>query len=336
MKRVLLLAGLLSGCIPPNPSMREPAPHIEDETPTSLIDEIPVWESRPVTALADAVTGGPYTVVAGDTLSAISVRTGTSLAALAQENNLEHPYALRIGQQISIPSGRFHTVQAGETGIAISRAYGTGWAQIVALNKLEEPFVLKVGQVIRLPTASLPNEATPETRAAAFKLDIDDILTGGEPASEPTQVATPAAMPSKPLPPSIAVREPASFSGGFGWPARGRIATRFGPGGAGEINQGIEISVPQNAPILASAGGTIAFVGSNVAGYGGLILIRHGNGWITAYGRAATATVTRGQVVNKGDIIGRSGSGATPLLHFEIRQKRTPVDPLSKLPATSG
>ena len=125
-----------------------------------------------------------------------------------------------------------------------------------------------------------------------------------------------------------------AFTGQFGWPVRGRVVNRFGPGVAGEVNDGIDISVPQSAPIFAAGDGVVAFVGSDVAGVGGLILVRHGDGWISAYGRASQATVTRGQSVKRGQVIGRAGLGATPLIHFQLRKSRIPVDPVRNLPAS--
>jgi murein DD-endopeptidase MepM/ murein hydrolase activator NlpD len=126
---------------------------------------------------------------------------------------------------------------------------------------------------------------------------------------------------------------PASLSGSFGWPATGRLVGRFGAVGEGERNDGIEIAVAPAAPILASADGTVAFVGQGVATYGGMILIRHGSGWITAYGRVASASVTRGQQVTRGQMIGRAGKGSAPQVHFQLRRDRKPVDPLGQLPA---
>ncbi len=224
-----------------------------------------------------------------------------------------------------------HMVKPGDTGIAIARAYAVPWSRIVEANGLSDPFILSVGQRIRIPGAETPSEQTLEARAAAFKLDIEDILTGGEPAQGGQAAALPAPS-DRPLPAGIAVGEPSRFTGGFIWPARGVLATRFGPAGEGEVNQGIEISTAPTAPIRASSDGVVAFVGNNVAGYGGMILIRHGNGWITAYGRAASTTVTRGQTVKRGDIIGATGNGTGPKLYFEMRKSRVPVDPLKQLP----
>ncbi len=219
-----------------------------------------------------------------------------------------------------------HIVKPGDTGIAIARAYAVPWSKIVEANGLSEPFILKVGQRIRIPGAEAPAAQTLETRAAAFRLNIDDILTGGEPAQG--VVASGAAPP----PPAL-VTEPSRFSGDFGWPARGSILARFGPAGEGQVNQGIDIATAPAAPIRATADGTVAFVGNNVAGFGGMILVKHGGGWISAYGRAANTNVTRGQKVKRGDVIGATGGGTAPQVHFELRQNRTPVDPLSKLPA---
>jgi lipoprotein NlpD len=219
-----------------------------------------------------------------------------------------------------------HVVKPGDTGIAIARAYAVPWSRIVDVNGLSEPFIIKVGQRIRIPGAEAPAEQTMEMRAAAFRLDIDDILTGGEPAQE-------SVLSGTPLSPRGPVTEPSRFSGAFGWPARGSLLARFGPAGEGQVNEGIDIATAPATPIRATADGVVAFVGNNVAGFGGMILVRHGGGWISAYGRAASTTVKRGQQVKRGDVIGATGVGTAPQVHFELRQNRQPVDPLSKLPA---
>jgi murein DD-endopeptidase MepM/ murein hydrolase activator NlpD len=335
--RSTVVALLLGGCIPPSapPQTSAPVgpPRIDAEIDT-LFNETPVWEMRPVAANAKVVEGGDYIVQPGDTLRAIGAKTGAGSETLARINDLQPPYTLRVGQHLTVPAGRYHKVSAGETGIAIARAYGVDWHDIVTLNGLTEPFALRIGQRIELPETATPSDRAIETRAAAFKLNIDDILTGGEPASATASVEG-AARPNRPLPPTIAVAEPRAFSGSFAWPALGRVASRFGAASEGAINDGIDISVPQRAPILATADGVVAFVGDDVAGYGGLILLRHGDGWISAYGRASQASVTRGQTVKRGQTIGLAGTGTTPLLHFQLRQKRLPVDPLKYLPSQS-
>ena len=336
----LVSMGLLSGCIPRSATAPirtadaapEPdTPRIEAQMDT-LFDEAPIWEMRPVVANAVSVAGGSYTVVAGDTLRSIGNRTGAGSETLARANGLEAPFIIRPGQMLTVPAGRYHSVGEGETGIAIARAYGVGWQDIIAANALEPPYALRIGQRLLLPSAS--TNSTLEARASAFKLDIEDILTGGEPAAvAEAPSATPQPAPTRPLAPSVAVREPERFAGSFAWPADGRIANRFGPLGEGQVNQGIDIAVAQSASISAAADGIVAFVGNDVANYGGLILIRHGEGWITAYGRATSANVTRGQSVKKGQSIGKAGSGAAPLLFFQMRKGGKPVDPAKQLPA---
>ncbi len=328
---VFALGLATTGCIPPSaispvpnaPTMLPEATPTTDPERETLSEAQPVWEMRPVTPNAIVVSGGAYRVVAGDTLRSIGIRTGAGSEALARDNALLPPYVLRIGQMINIPPGRYHSVAPGETGIAIARAYGVAWPNIVEANALEAPFTLRVGQRLRLPDT----DPSPETRAQAFRIDLEDIVTGGEPArSDTSQVAT--ATPAI----GSVDRVPTSLGGTFIWPADGRAVSQFGPAGEGRVNRGIDISVPQSAPIFASANGVVAFVGTDVANYGGLILVRHSGGWITAYGRTAQANVKRGQPVERGQTIGRAGTGAAPLLFFQMRKDGKPVDPAKQLP----
>jgi murein DD-endopeptidase MepM/ murein hydrolase activator NlpD len=213
---------------------------------------------------------------------------------------------------------RFHIVAAGETGIAIARAYALPWSKIVETNALAEPFVLRVGQKLLLPgqIASVATPPTPEARAAAFQIGIDDLVTGSEPAK-------PGASPAKP---AQATPGPTRFA----WPLLGALTGRFGPQGSGRVNQGIDIASQAGAGIRAASTGTVAYVGSGVPGYGGLILVRHDGGWISAYGRVASASVAKGDVVKAGQALGKSGGEP---LHFELRRARVPVDPVKYLPA---
>ncbi len=343
----LVIACLLAGCIP---SGRPPVSatvsaediaateqrRIEPEMET-LFDEQPVWEMRPVEANATHAKGGEYIVQPGDTLRGIGEKTGAGSEALAKANALVAPYVIKPGQQLIVPEGIYHRVGPGETGIAIARAYATQWSAIIEINELTEPFVLRVGQRLRLPLtarAQLPSQAANlEQRASAFRIDLESIVTGGEPAIESaTQVAVATANPTRPLSPAKAVAAPARFAGGFVWPIVGKLAARFGPGGEGEINQGIEIDVSQRAEIRAAGDGVVAFAGDNVANYGGVILVSHGDNWITTYGRVAQSLVTRGQKVKRGQAIGYSGTGTAPRLFFQMRKNRVPVDPLKQLP----
>lgn len=216
---------------------------------------------------------------------------------------------------------RVHIVAAGETGIAIARAYGLPWSEIVAANALTEPFVIRVGQRLVLPgdTPAKPRD-TLEARAAAFRIGIDDIVTGSEPARM-------AAVPTAPKPRPVTTIAMAS-STRFAWPASGPVTGRFGRQGS-RVSQGIDIDAPAGTAIRAASAGTVAYVGSGVPGFGGLILVRHDGGWISAYGRIASSVVAKDTVVKAGETLGRTGGDT---LHFQLRRARVPVDPLGYLP----
>jgi murein DD-endopeptidase MepM/ murein hydrolase activator NlpD len=307
----------------------------------------PAWSPAPVVTNARLVEGRSYTVQPGDTLRGIGNRTGAGSEALARANMLEPPYALRPGQQLTIPAGRYHEVQAGQTGIAIARAYHVDWGQVVTDNALEPPYTLRVGQRLRLPAGAVSGgasgggasgggapaaPASMEEQAQAFTLDIDDIMNGGRPA---TRAASPAATASN----SAATRAPSSTASAptrFAWPLEGRILQRFGPAGNGRVNDGINIAATVGAPVRATAAGNVAYAGNEIGLFGGLILIDHGGGWVSAYGHLDRVAVRSGQNVAAGAIIataGESGQVQTPQLHFELRQNRRPVDPLRQLPA---
>ncbi len=310
---------------------------------TTLPAPRPAWEAKPVEADARTIADSTYVVQAGDTLRRVVDRTGASIEAIARANDLESPYTIRTGQRLSIPGGRYHLVRRGETGIAIARAYGVEWSRIVAANALVEPYVLRADQRIVIPGApggGMPSAAASAAeRAAAFRLDIDDILTGGEPALASNQApAKPIATPRRVLPSNAVVTAPARLaSGGFLWPVDGKVVKRFGPGASGERNDGIKISVPMSTPIHAAADGVVAYVGDGIAALGGLVIVKHGGGWTSVYGHASKLLVQRGQSVKRGQTIalsGDTGFADRPELHFELRKGRTPVDPTTQLPRT--
>ena len=245
------------------------------------------------------------------------------------------PYAVEAGQRLTVPGGRYHTVRPGEAGIAIARAYGVEWSRIVAANDLAEPFVLRVGQRILIP-GTAAGGSRPAERAAAFTLDVDDILTGGEPAPSRDQTPVrPVKTPTRVLPPTAIVAAPARLRSGFVWPVDGRVARRFGPAGTGQRNDGIKIAAPIGTPIRAAADGVVAYVGDGIAALGGLVIVRHGDGWTSVYGHASRLIVQRGQSVRQGQTIalsGDTGYADRPEVHFELRKGRVPVDPQSQLP----
>lgn len=354
---VLVLAGTLSACIPPGQDYSWPQ---NEAVPEAVSDRVPVmetdnaafgsaridsepapWQARGVVPVALSVEDMTYVVKPGDTLRGIANTTGAGSQIIAKANDLSAPYVINPGQRLTIPGGRYHRVDSGETGIAIARAYGVPWREVVDLNDLEEPFILRVGQKLLLPASAPadPVNMSLEQRAAAFRLDIDDIVTGGQPAlASPGSQSVTSAPPSdwrKAIMPEKPVTPPTGFAGRFNWPVDGKLLSGFGSKGGGVVNDGLNIAVSEGTPIRAAADGVVAYSGDEIDVFGGLILINHGSGWVTAYGHAARLNVERGEQVRAGDVIGLAGDSgyvAEPQLHFEIRKDRKPVDPALHLP----
>lgn len=344
----VLCAVTLAGCIPaaPAPPARpapaptaEQAPDFERRSlgEASAAYERPTWTLKPVTANAARVSSGVYSVRPGDTLRAVGEMTGAGSEALAIENDLVPPYTLRFGQELRVPAGLYHRVGSGETGIGIAAAYGADWGEIITINALSEPYILRVGQRLRLPANARAVPRGPVdvgARAAAFRLNIDDILTGSQPAlAEAARPTVGNATPRQPV--TTAIATPATFSGRFEWPLNGPILARFGPIAPGKVSDGINIAAAAGTPIRATANGVVAYAGDQIGIYGGLILINHGSGWVSAYGHAGRIAVKRGQSVRMGDVIGRAGATGqvqTAQLHFQLRKNRIPVDPMKQLP----
>lgn len=248
-----------------------------------------------------------------------------------------------VADAITTPQGRVHTVKTGETGIAIARAYGVPWDKVIAANRLKPPFVLEVGDRLLLPSARQVAALSPEDRARAFSVDIDDIITGGEPAADratpPKNPAkAPPRLPRTPAPPPRAAPLPTLIGDApaFRWPVEGRTLSSFGAKPGGRFNDGVNLKASAGAPVRAAGDGVVAYAGDAIPGFGNLILIKHAGGWVTAYGHAEALLVARGTRVQSGDIIARAGStGAVtePQVHFELRRGRTPVDPAKVIKA---
>ncbi|OYU16058.1 MAG: hypothetical protein CFE37_03220 [Alphaproteobacteria bacterium PA4] len=243
-----------------------------------------------------------------------------------------------VTDAVTVPGGRLHTVKPGETGIAIARAYGVAWDRVAAANGLSPPYRLEVGDRLLLPTAKDVAAMTVEERARAFRIDIDDIITGGEPAAPRPRTppsVKPAPKPGAAAPPQSApVAAPLPVLTGdapaFRWPVEGRVLSGFGAKPGGRFNDGVNLKASGGAPVRAAGDGVVAYAGDAIPAFGNLILIKHAGGWVTAYGHAEALLVARGARVRQGDVIARAGAtGAVtePQVHFELRRGRTPVDP---------
>ena len=160
----------------------------------------------------------------------------------------------------------------------------------------------------------------------------------------PAPAAPPAPAPVASVPPAAVgaaaaaidkTADPPSTDGtSFRWPVRGRIISSYGQKPNGERNDGINVAVPEETSVKAAEAGVVIYAGNELAGYGNLILIRHANGWVSAYAHNNTIDVKRGDQVARGQIIaqaGMSGSVTSPQVHFELRKGAKPVNPLDYL-----
>ena len=348
----LTAALLLGGCIPqmgPPPDTyaapqrtAPPRARAPEDQVTALPAAKPAWEAHPVTPNGRYVPPSTVTIRPGDTLGRIAERTDTGVLALARANGLTQPYTLTPGQQLTIPGGRYHLIERGDTGIAIAQAYGVHWSDVIDANGLSEPYLLRAGARLLIPGGGTPPPqpgSTAAERAAAFHLDIDDLVTGTQPAlAGNAKPAAPTASPRRVLASTTPIETPSRLVGGFSWPVRGPVITGFGPGKSGVRSDGIQIAAPEGTPVLAAADGVVAYVGNSIPSLGGLVIVKHGDGYTTVYGNAKKLLVQRGQSVTRGQEIavsGETGAVDRPSAHFEIRKGRDPIDPLGKLPGRS-
>jgi lipoprotein NlpD len=210
---------------------------------------------------------------------------------------------------------RVHIVQPGETLSAIAFNYGLDHRDLARWNRLDDPNFIRAGQRLRLtPQPSAPAiAATPSATAPRAAAPA----TAGRPAA-------PSANPRQtPAPPP-----PASPPPQWHWPTAGTVASRFGAGEG--VSTGIGISGVQGQAIEAAADGSVVYAGSGLIGYGQLVIIRHNDTFLTAYGYNSRLLVEQGQAVARGQRIAEMGLGPArqPRLHFEIRRNGVPVDPM--------
>jgi murein DD-endopeptidase MepM/ murein hydrolase activator NlpD len=293
--------------------------------------------SAPVTSNAGggwtAEGGTPVTVGANDNLNAVSQRYGVPPSAILSANGLSSAAQVQPGRQIVIPvynaSGRTTQVASVRAPAAAPQASGQPKFRLVDESK---PEAEKGGRA--QPAKAVATDTLKPITAAPVK-------TAAAPPA-PAVVAKPVEQPAKtaqaqPEVTKASLQEPeqtaslAAPSADFRWPARGRVIAGFGANGG---NEGINIAVPEGTPVKATEAGTVTYAGSEVKGYGNLVLIRHDNGFISAYAHNGELSVKRGEKVKRGQVIatsGQTGNVTSPQLHFELRKGQAPVDPVPYL-----
>jgi murein DD-endopeptidase MepM/ murein hydrolase activator NlpD len=322
--------------------------------------------------------GTAITVQPGDTIDGLVQRYGVPASAIAEANNLPNGSALRPGQRLVIPryeagmvtgstaarrtaaaapqrpaptvsappttGQHVHVVEPGETLMKLSRQYHKSLNEIARANNIAPHTLLRIGDRIVIPgvraqQAAAAKPAAKPTAVAAAPTSPSPTKVASVPAAPdvPTaNVVTPAAQHPEPAKskPDVTAAMPS-----FRWPVRGRVITGFGPKPSGQQNDGINVAVPEGTPVKAAEDGVVAYAGNELKSYGNLVLVRHSNGYVTAYAHASEILVKRDDRVKRGQVIakaGQTGTVAAPQLHFEIRKGSTPVDPLPFLDKGGG
>ena len=253
--------------------------------------------------------------------------------------------------------GSTYTVQPGDSLYKIARANKVNYAELQQVNGITDPRKVMPGTVLKIPGASsVATASTSPSLPAAAVAEADTAQPA--PASAPMANATSTqptvinagkqvaalnetASDATPSPASpakverVANAEPqaqsqAGASTKLRWPVSGRVIAGFGGRPDGTHNDGINMSVPLGTDVHAAEAGIVAYAGSELKGYGNLVLLRHDNGWVTAYAHNDELLVKRGDKIRRGQVIGKAGKTGTvdqPQVHFELRQGSKPVDP---------
>jgi murein DD-endopeptidase MepM/ murein hydrolase activator NlpD len=272
--------------------------------------------------------GGSSIVVAqGENAQILANRYGVTVDALVRTNGLASASQVRPGTRIIIPV--YNAALAASSGARVAANSAPGKPAAPAKVAGGRPRTLasqaeslKAGKT-RTPAgkaaaARKPAAPAAKQETAQAKMPRETKASTREPASAPAIDQKKTAMASEMANPE------------FRWPARGRIIQGFKPGG----NDGINIAVPEGTSVKAAESGVVAYAGNELKGYGNLILIRHPNGFVSAYANNGNIEVKRGETVKRGQTIaksGQSGNVASPQLHFELRKGTKPVDPTQYL-----
>jgi murein DD-endopeptidase MepM/ murein hydrolase activator NlpD len=293
--------------------------------------------------------GSPVTVGYGETIESIGHKYGVPASAIRQTNGISNWASVKPGQRVVIPryvsgsaphrpaphySSRtaesVHIVAPGEGLIGIAHKHSVTLTALARANHIQPYTKIKIGDRLTIPGgrrlaaryATAPH-VTPSRTVAVQKV-----------ASAPVQTARVAKVETRTTESATRTAEAAGSLPSFRWPVKGRIIAGFGPRPNGAQNDGINLAVPAGTPIKAADDGVVAYAGNELKGYGNLVLIRHPNGFVSAYANASELLVKRGDTIKRGQVIahaGQTGNVTSPQLHFEIRKGATPVDPTKYL-----
>ena len=247
-------------------------------------------------------------VRSGDTLYSISRKSNIPLKSLIQANNLRPPYLLKANQELRIPGNAFYQVKKGDTLFRIAKIHDLSIYELCKINSIKSESKIYSGQILQLP---LPIQKSIKITKKNVNIsdNIDEISINNS---------------------NLNIKSNVNYKNKFLWPIRGKIISKFGSKGSGIHEDGIKIAVHEGEEVQASKKGEVIYSGNGLRGFGNLIIIKHKNGWITAYGHNQENLVKMGKMVKEGEIIakaGSSGGAKTPQLYFQLRRGFETVDP---------
>ena len=252
---------------------------------------------------------GSYTIKKGDSLYALALQMKVPFAELQAVNGITDVRKVRPGAVLKVPS----SAVAGLPQAAPSVTAATAAPAV----KVPPAAVAEASGTIASTTQPVIINGKTVASAEPTKTDASDAAAPVAPVEKGTQVAAAGDAGNAAL-------------GKLRWPAKGKVIGSFGPRPDGTHNDGVNLSVPLGTEVHAAESGVVAYAGSELKGYGNLILVRHDNGWITAYAHNEELLAKRGDKVKRGQVLakaGKSGQVDQPQVHFELRQGSKPVDP---------
>jgi len=347
---------------PAAPSAYRPAP-VREASATTIDRSLNAPNSAGLSIAGDVVDASGdvfqnYEVQRGDHIDALARAFSTSREELIRANHIRSPFTIHPGEIMKVPVAKAYVARSGDTLSGVARRFAVGVDELAQLNRISTRAALRPGQEIGLPSSMRDRgplrEAPTEYASSGYRTEPPVARHYGQiqPAL-PTQSAPRPSygygyQTSQPqgavtqVAPTLSDSEIAQAAHGrFVWPIRGDMMARFGPQGVGRRNDGIDIRASQGTAVKAAASGEVVYAGNQVPGFGNLVLIKHPDGWVTAYAHLDQVNVQMKQQVAQGTAVGTVGAsgGATePELHFEVRyaptpaEKARPVDPVLVLP----
>ncbi|MEE2674412.1 MAG: peptidoglycan DD-metalloendopeptidase family protein [Myxococcota bacterium] len=205
-------------------------------------------------------------------------------------------------------SGFYHAVEPGENLYRIGRRYGVPTAVIASTNRIRDARNLRVGTKLWIPRRAV-NGVSASSKQALRRNSV----------SEARRLAR------------LDLRRSSNLS--FSWPLRAKITSRFGQRG-GRLHEGLDLAASRGTPIEAAEAGRVIHSGG-LSDYGKAVIIKHEGHYRSVYAHASKTLVKKGQFVEKGQkiaLVGTTGRSSGPHLHFEIRKRESPRDPMLYLP----